>query len=82
MQGMSGKRIHCFLGEPTRRHPILSCRAPPRRPAVRRPTQIRPWYVRVSNSTGQQDNGRSFFRTAGQWNDTFLFSFFAHARHV
>ena len=39
------------LGERTRRRPILTDPAPPRRPAVRRPALKRPWYVRVLDST-------------------------------
>ena len=39
------------LGEPTHRLPVLPGPAPPRRPAVRRPSPTRPWYVWVLDST-------------------------------
>ena len=46
---------------------VPSCPAPPRRPAVRRPVPTRPWYVRVSNSTG------SFVRVAERSFETVVF---------
>ena len=47
LEALRGKRDGCFLGEPTRRRPVLPGPAPPRRPATRRPAPTRPWFVRV-----------------------------------
>ena len=49
---LGDKRDGCVLGEPTHRHPILPDPAPPRRPILGSPEPLRPWYVRVLNSTG------------------------------
>ena len=48
---LGGKRVNCVLGKQTRRRPVLPSPAPPRRPTLRRPEPIRPWYVRVLDST-------------------------------
>ena len=48
---LGSNRVNCFLGEPTRRRPVLPRPAWPRLPAVRCPPAIRPWYFRVLDST-------------------------------
>ena len=58
LDALEGKRDGRFLGEPTRRRPVLLRPALPRRPAVRPPAvcppaPTRPWYVWVLDSTGQ-----------------------------
>ena len=50
---LGGERVGCVLGKPTRRRLVLPGPAPPRRPALRCPEPIRPWYVRVLDSTGR-----------------------------
>ena len=49
-----GKRLDFFLVEPTRRRPVLPGLAPPRRPAVCRPAQTCPWYVRGLDLTSKR----------------------------
>ena len=48
---LGNKKAAYFLGEPTRRRPVLPVPAPPRRPAVRRPVPNRPLHIRVLGST-------------------------------
>ena len=48
---LRGKRGGCVLGGPTRRRPLLPGPAPPRRPALGRSDSLRPWHVRVYDST-------------------------------
>ena len=45
-----GNRVGYFLGERTRRRPVLPGLARPRRPAVRPPAPTRPWHGRVLDS--------------------------------
>ena len=54
---LEGTRGACLLGEPIHQRPVLPDPAPPRCSAVRRPDPIRPWYVRILDSTGCDANG-------------------------
>ena len=60
-----GKRDGCVLGGPTRRRPVLPGRAPPRRPALRRPESFRQWYVRVLDSTLDDSKTRTYHGRSG-----------------